>query len=208
MLKIYGVKVSRASRTLWMCRELGAPFEQVEVNFANPASKTPEFLRVNPSGKIPAIDDDGFCLSESMAINIYLAKKHQSPLMPKDLQGEARVLQWSFWVMTEVEKPLLQALFQRMALPPDPGAAKHLRDRFPLDPAAERAALEALERPFAYLNDHLANREHLLGADFTLADLNVASVMAWAIPAKLDLSAQPRIQSWLGRCLARPAAQG
>jgi glutathione S-transferase len=205
MLKVYGVKGSRAARTLWLCRELGVPFEQVQVNFADPATKTPEFLAVNSSGKIPAIDDDGFALAESMAINIYLAKKHGSALMPKDLQGEARVLQWSFWVMSEIEKPLLQAMFQRMKEPVDPVAAKYFRDRNPLNPEVERAALEALEKPLAYMNNHLAGREYLLGNDFTIADLNVASVLGWLLAARVDLTAVPAVQSWLSRCLSRPA---
>jgi len=207
MLKVYGVKASRALRTLWLCRELGLPIDHVPVNFADPATKTPEFLAVNPSGKIPAIDDDGFHLSESMAINIYLAKKHPSALMPTDLQGEALVLQWSFWVMSEIEKPLLQAMFQRMKPPADPEAAKYFRERNPLNPEVERAALETLEKPLTYLNDHLANRDYLLGKEFTLADLNVASVMSWVFAAKLDLSNKPNAQQWLSRCMARPRSR-
>jgi glutathione S-transferase len=205
MLKVYGIKSSRAARTLWLCRELGLAIDNVPVNFADPASKTAAFLAVNPSGKIPAIDDDGFSLAESMAINIYLAKKHSSSLLPKDLQGEAKVLQWSFWVMSEVEKPLLLAMLQRMKEPADPVAAKYFRDRNPLNPDVERAALEALEKPLTYMNDHLTGRDYLLGKDFTLADLNVASVLTWLYPARIDLSTKPNVQAWLSRCLARPA---
>jgi glutathione S-transferase len=205
MLKIYGIKGSRAVRTLWMCRELGLQFEQVQVNFADATTKTPEFLAANPNGKIPAIDDDGFQLWESMAINIYLAKKHGSALMPSGLQVEAQVLQWSFWVMTEIEKPLLQVMFQRMKLPDNPQAAKYFRDRNPLNPEVERANAELLEKPLGVLNDHLSKREYILGKEFSVADLNVASVLAWAIPAKLDLSGKPSVQQWLNRCLARPA---
>lgn len=117
MLKVFGTKSSRASRALWMCRELGIPHEHVEVHFADGSNQTAQFLAVNPNGKIPAIDDDGFCLWESMAINIYLAKKHGSPLLPNDLQQEMQVLQWSFWVMTEVEKPLLTVMLQRLGAP-------------------------------------------------------------------------------------------
>ena len=205
MLKVYGVKASRAARTHWLCRELGLDFEQVQVSFADPTTKTPDFLAANPSGKIPAIDDDGFKLAESMAIAVYLAKKHGSPLMPKDLQGEAKVLQWSFWVMSEVEKPLLAVLLQRMKPPADPQAAKYFADRNPPNPEAVRAALETLEKPLAYLNGHLANRQYLLGNDFTLADLNVASVMVWAVGAKLELANVPNVQQWLNKCLSRPA---
>src|SRR5215510_4863664 len=179
MLKVFGIKGSRAARTMWLCRELGLQYEHVPVNFADPTSKTPEFFAANPSGKVPAIDDEGFQLSESMAISVYLAKKHGSTLMPTDLQGEAKVLQWSFWVMSEIEKPLLAAMLQRMKPPADPVVAKYFRDRNPLNPEAERVAVEALEKPLTYLNEHLAHREYLLGKEFSLADLNAASVLTW-----------------------------
>ena len=178
------------------------------MSFADAATKTPEFLAVNPSGKIPAIDDEGFHLSESMAINIYLAKKQASVLSPQDLQGEAQVLQWSFWVMTEIEKPLLKVMFQRMKLPDDPQAAKYFRERNPLNPEVEKINAELLEKPLAVLNEYLSKRDYLLGNDFTVADLNVASVLSWAYPAKLDLSTKPHVQQWLSRCMARPAARG
>ena len=208
MLKVYGIKTSRAARTLWACRELGLQHEHVSVSFADVSTKTPDFLAISPSGKIPAISDGGFGLSESMAINIYLAKKHASPLLPRTLEGEALMLQWSFWVMTEVEKPLLAVLLQRMAPPADPQAAKFFRERTPLDPELEKTSIEALQKPFAVLNDRLANRDYLLGKEFTLADLNVACVMVWALRAKVDLAAFPNVQRWLNACVSRPAAKG
>ncbi|HYM34637.1 MAG TPA: glutathione S-transferase family protein [Steroidobacteraceae bacterium] len=207
MLKVYGIDRSRAARTIWLCRELGLKYEQVQVNFADANTKTPEFLAVNPSGKIPAIDDDGFHLSESMAINIYLAKKHGSALMPKELRDEAKLLQWSFWVMTEIEKPLLNVMLQRMPPLPDPQAEKYFRERNPRNAEVEKTSVETLQKPLAYLNDQLAKRDYLLGKEFMLADLNVASVMTWAIRAKLDMSAFPNVQRWLTTCLARPAAK-
>jgi glutathione S-transferase len=178
------------------------------VHFADGTNHTPEFLAINPNGKIPAIDDDGFRLWESMAINIYLAKKHASPLLPRDLQQEMLVLQWSFWVMTEVEKPVLAVMLQRLELPEGSPAAKYLRERNPKDPVEERKALDALEKPLSVLEKHLEGRDYLLGADFTVADLNVASVLSWAMTAKLDLSGRPNVLQWLKRCIARPAMRG
>lgn len=207
MLKVYGTPSSRASRTLWMCRELGVPCEHVEVHFNDGSAKTDDYLAINPNGKIPAIDDDGFRLWESMAINIYLAKKYDSPLMPKHPKGEALVLQWSFWVMAEVEKPLLSVLMQRLELPADSPSARYFRERNPKNPETERLSVAALEKPLSVLNEHLSGRDYLLGESFTVADLNVASVMAWAMVSKFDLSAHPNVQTWLGRCMARPAAR-
>jgi glutathione S-transferase len=156
---------------------------------------------------VPAIDDDGFRLAESMAINIYLAKKHGGELAPKSLEDEARMLQWTFWAMTEVEKPMLTVLMQRMELPAGSEIEKYFRERSPKDPAAEQAALRTLEHPMSVLNGHLADREYLLGSNFTLADLNVASVLSLGAAAKYDFGAYPHVQQWFGRCMARPASR-
>lgn len=207
MLKIYGTPGSRASRTLWVCRELGLQYEHIPTHFADGGTQAPEFLAINPAGRVPAIDDDGFRLAESMAINVYLAKKHGGELAPKNLEDEARMLQWSFWAMTEVEKPLLTVLMQRMELPPGSPIEKFFRERSPKDPVAEQAALKAIEHPLSVLNGHLANREYILGPSFTIADLNVASVLSFGLAAKIDYGAYPNVQHWLGRCMARPAAR-
>jgi glutathione S-transferase len=190
-----------------VCRELGLQFEHVPTHFADGGTKSAAFLAINPAGRIPAIDDDGFCLAESMAINIYLAKKHGGELAPKTLEDEARMLQWSFWAMTEAEKPLVTLFMQRFEVQPGSDLEKYFRERSPKDPATEQAALKALEHPLTVLNDHLANREYLLGSSFTLADLNVASVMSMGFAAKFDFSAYPNVQQWLGRCVGRPAAR-
>lgn len=196
MLKIYGIPQSRALRCLWMARELGVPYENVEVHFTK-ARESPELVGVNPNARIPAIDDDGFQLYESMAINLYLAKKYGagSDLVPPSLEDEARTIQWSFWVMTEIEKPLLATMLNTLGMKP-------------LDDAALAQAKADLDRPLGVLEAHLASRDHLLGDPFTVADLNVASVMVWARFGRLDLTAYPRAAEWLKRCVSRPAFKG
>jgi len=192
-LKVYGQAQSRALRALWMAEELGEPFEHVPTRFAD-ESKAPEYLRINPNGRIPAIDDDGFRLFESMAINLYLAKKHGGALAPRDLREDAIATQWSLWVMTEVEKTLLQALFHRTGLlgneKSDTKAAAYLAE---------------LDRPFKVLDSALADKQYLLGDRFSVADLNVASVLLWARMARADLSAYPHLAAWLERATGRPA---
>ena len=158
MLKIYGHPGSRAARPLWVCRELGLQYEHVPTHFADGGTKSAEFLAINPAGRIPAIDDGGFRLAESMAINIYLAKKHGGELAPQSLEDEARMLQWSFWAMTEVEKSLLAIFMQRAELPPGSAVEKYFRERAPKDPAIEQAAIKALEHPLSVLNGHLASQ--------------------------------------------------
>ena len=196
-LKIYGVARSRAFRTLWMAGELGLDWEHVPVDLGE--TRSPSYLKINPNGHIPAIDDGGFVLWESMAINLYLAKKYGSGadgLYPSRLEDEARAWQWSFWGMTEVERPLLTALFNRAIYPEDKR-----------DDAAAEAAETSLAAPFAVLDGALAESPYLLGARFTVADLNVAGILTWVRPAAIDLSATPRLASWLKTCHDRPAAR-
>src|SRR6516164_3105308 len=117
-LKIYGVARSRTFRTLWMAKELGLDYEHLKVDFATGETRAPAHLALNPNGHIPVIDDDGFVLWESMAINLYLAKKYSAArLYPTGLEHGAQAWQWSFWGMTEVERPLLAALLNRAVYP-------------------------------------------------------------------------------------------
>jgi glutathione S-transferase len=207
-LEVYGTPMSRAARTLWMCRELDLPFEHVPVHFADGSAKTPEYLALNPNGRIPTIKDGDFTLYESMAINLYLARKHPGPLTLSTLEDEARAWQWSFWVMTEVEKPLVTVLLQRIEMPAGSPEERYFRQRVPKDAKKEQESLAELEKPFAVLDAELAKRQWLVADRFTVADLNVASVMAWTRPAGIDLAATPHIAEWLRRCTSRPAFAG
>lgn len=193
-LTIYGPPMSRAMRTLWMAHELELDFQH-EYGFQEDAPVPTEALvAANPMGQVPAIDDDGFTLSESMAINIYLAKKH-GKLAPATPEDEAQTLRWSFWVMTAVEVTLLDVLLK----------ARGLRGN-EQDPEAAAAGIATLQRPFNVLNDALTDRDYLLGDTFSVADLNVASVFAWARAAGIDFAEQPHLDTWLDRCLSREAA--
>jgi glutathione S-transferase len=196
-LKIYGVARSRAARVLWMAKELGLDYEHIKVDFATGETRRPEHLALNPNGHIPVIDDGGVVLWESMAINLYLAKKHGSGgLYPTRLEDEARAWQWSFWGMTEVERPVLTAMFNRAILP-----------EAQRDAAAADQAEKALAPPLGVLDGVLARSAYLLGGNFTVADLNVASILAWARPAQIDMAPFPKVAEWLKNCAERPAAR-
>jgi glutathione S-transferase len=194
MIKLYGIRQSRAMRSLWALEELGLPYEHVPTNFTTDA-KQPSYLAINPNGRIPALVDGDVTLFESMAINLYLAKKYDSKgLYPKSAADEARAIQWSFWGMTETEQALLQVLMNRVFLP----APQR-------DEALALAGEEKLAQPLRVLDGALADKKYLLGDAFTIADLNVASVLAWALFAKTDLSKTPNVARWLGECCGRPA---
>lgn len=192
-VKIYGPAASRASRALWIVHELGIPFEHVALEMKD--LKNPEFLKVNPNGKVPVLVDGDFKLFESMAINLYLAAKYNKDgFFPASLEDQALCNQWSFWGMTELEKPLLTILMDMFMTPPDKRK-----------PEAVAEAQKALPKPFSVLNGALQGRDYLLGATFTVADLNLASISSWSRPIKYDFSPFPNVGAWLDRCLSRPA---
>jgi glutathione S-transferase len=205
MLTIYGVYRSRASRTLWLADELGLSFEHVPViqhyRLSDPAAadaplntRSPGFLAVNPNGHIPSIDDDGVVLHESLAINLYLAKKHGGPLAPANVAEDGEMTMWSLWAATEVETHALNVLYHRLG---NPQGAK--------DPAAANAAVAALRQPFAVLDTALARDGHPVGGRFTVADINLAEVVRYAQAAPELFEAAPRVKAWLAACQARPA---
>ena len=113
MITIYGVHRSRASRNIWLAHELGIPFKLVPVmqhyRLKEPIpadivhTKSPSFLKVNPNGHVPTMEDDGLVLHELLAINLYLAKKHGGPLAPANVTEDGLMGMWSLWAVTEVE---------------------------------------------------------------------------------------------------------
>jgi glutathione S-transferase len=194
-LRIYGIARTRAFRALWMAKELSIEYEHIPIEIGSAGARTPEFFAVNPNGRLPAIDDDGFVLWESLAITLYLAKKHSNgALYPATLEGEAKTWQWSLWALNEVDRGVNIWSLHAVRLPPE--------DR---DPQKLAEALKVIAAPFKVLDAALADRAYLLGADFTVADLNVAAVISRAID--MDLSAAPLVREWLRRCLERPAAR-
>lgn len=194
MLRIYGSAKSRAVRVIWMAGELGLDYDHRDWLPRSPETATPEFRALNPNGRVPTIDDDGFVLYESMAINLYLAKKHRSPLYPADARGEALALQWSLWETDRLDRQIVIYMRHTGALP-----------EAERKPALAEAAWKEVVPAFDVLEGALTKSKYLLGGEFTVADLNVAAALFRAL--SMDLARWPRIDAWLQACWARPAAK-
>ena len=199
-LKIYGTAASRAARPLWVAQELGLAYEHIALPYLGGATRTPEFLKVNPNGRIPVVDDDGVLVWESMACTMYLAERFLgmdgTSLAARSNAERAEILRWTFWVVTECEKDALLFLMHAMVMPAE-------RRK----PQLAEEALRHLARPLRILNQHLQDRPYLAGERFTVADICVASVLAW-IESAGDLMAQcPQLREWLQLCQGRPAFQ-
>ena len=193
MYTVIGSPKTRAFRVMWMLEELGVPYENVKINTTGD-SRTPEFLRINPNGHVPVLQEDGLTLCESLAINLYLARKYDKGLWPKTIEEEGRAFQWSLWAVTEIEDPILTALRHRLLLPEDQR-----------DPKQAEAAAQKFTGPLKVLNDALSGNAYLVGEAFSVADLNVAGVMLLAKAAKFDIASAPNVQAWMERCTTRPA---
>jgi glutathione S-transferase len=195
VIKLYGTAMSRSGRALWTLEELGLNYEHSPVEVKK--AKSPEMLTLNPNGHIPTLDDSGLVVWESMAINLYLAEKYgKAPFWPATPEQHAQLYQWSFWGMQEIEPHMATILRNRMLLPPEQRDVK-----------ADQSAVKALEAPLKVLDDHLKRTSYLVGNDYTIADLNVASQFSLASMVKLEFPAAPTASEWLQRCLSRPSAQ-
>lgn len=205
MPTLYGCYRSRASRNLWLLEELGTSFEHVPViqayRLENPDApdapfhtRSDAFLSINPNGRIPALVDDGLQLFESLAINLYLARKHGGPLAPADLAEEGEMAMWSIWAVTEAEPHTIEVLYNTVGKPPEQR-----------DAALLRRSIEALRAPFAVLDQALAKTGYLVGGRFTVADINLAEVFRYAQPAPELFEGAPHVKAWLAACQSRPA---
>jgi glutathione S-transferase len=206
-LKIYGIGASRAARPLWAALELGLPFEHIAQTYKAGATRTPEFLALNPNGHIPVVVDERaegtVTVWESMACALYIARVHGQAdgqtITPATPREEAEALRWSFWTVTELEKDALTVLMHRMAMPADqrkPELAEQAESRLKVPLAVLEAHLQA---------QHAHGQAHLAADRFTVADVCVASVVGWVRPAPALLAQYPAASAWMHACLERSA---
>lgn len=194
MLTIYGTKPSRVGRCLWALEEIGLPYRQLAV----PDSKSPAYLALNPMGKVPVLVDGDFVLTESVAINGYLAALAGSDLLPSDPKMRARSDQWTSWAITEVEFHFT-VMVREIRRAGGAGEA----------PNAEviGACLKGVSDTLGALERHLAaGNAYVAGDSFSVGDINAAFPIAGIAP-KIDMTPFPAVSDWLARCTARPAWQ-
>ncbi len=202
MLKLYGQYRSRAFRVAWLCKESGIPYEHVNVtiNVEGAQSKESWFSAINPNARVPAIEEDGFVMWESAAINLYLAEKYNSPLWPATPKARGRMLQWAFFTANDVEPHMVSVMQHRVMFPPEKR-----------NTALADASDAALQPRLQVLDEHLAKHKFFGGAPenpiWDMADFMVASVCYSFFAMKYDLGKYPHFQSWLNTSVERPQAK-
>ena len=149
-------------------------------------------MTINPNGKFPGFADGELKLFESLAINLYIAKKYGTgEIYPTNIEDEACTFQWTLWAATEVEPLVLPSVMVKFG--------------FGSDTATAKASAERVKPVLKVLDDYLKTHEWLVGNKFSVADLNAASVVGMARSGDIDISYVPNVTAWLDRCFARPA---
>ena len=192
-MKLYGYRNGRTLRALWALEEAGATYEYVEVDVMRGQGREPWFLKVNPAGKVPVLDDDGTIITESAAVCMHLAEKYpESRLLPPPRTAErTECYKWTSYILTELDAPLWTIAKHRFGLP------KERRVPAVIDTAGWEVAV-ALKILASGIGDH----PYLVGSSLTVADILAGHTLLWAKSARLALG-NDLLESYLDRLLSR-----
>ena len=194
-IKLYEFGPTRSIRARWTLQELGVDFEPIRVNLIAGEHQRPEFLKINPAGKIPVLVDGDFVLTESVAIVLYLGEKYSAKgLLPTDLGQRAQVNRWLLFAATELEQPLWR-ISRHTALYPE-------EQRLPEDVVI---ASREFKEMAAVLEKHMQGREFVAGDRATVADFVLAYTLDWGNEDQL-LDGCPQLLAYMKRMYARPKA--
>jgi glutathione S-transferase len=195
MMRLYEFGPTRSIRVRWTLQELGLDFESVPVNLIKGDHRRPEFLKVNPAGKIPVLVDGDVVLTESVAIVLYLAEKDpKKRFIPTNVAERAQVNRWLLFAATELEQPLWRISRHTSLYPED----KRQPGDVPL-------ASQEFKDMAAVLGKHMQGRQFVVGDRPTVADFVTAYTLDWGDQAKL-LDEQPELRAYMERMYDRPKA--
>jgi glutathione S-transferase len=195
MMKLYGAPPTRALRVVWLLNELGLEYEMLPVYLMQGENQQQDFLTLNPAGKVPVLVDGSLVLTESAAIQLYLADKNpQAGFIPEAVEDRAQMYRWIFFLVTEIEQPLWRIARHSFVYPEE--------KRLPQDVSLARQ--ECVEM-VAVLERHMEKREFMVGDRLSVADFNAAYILDWANEEKM-LDGAPRLREYLRSMYARPTA--
>ena len=194
-MKLYEFPPTRSIRVRWTLQELRVDFEPISVNLLAGEHRQPEFLKINPAGKLPVLVDRDVVVTESVAIVLYLAEKYPlKGFLPRESVPRAQVYRWLLFAATELEQPLWRIVRHTRVYPE--------ADRVPADvPIAARE----FQQMAAVLDEHMQGRRYLVGDHVSVADIVTAYTLDWGNDAKL-LASFPRLVAYMEQMYARPKA--
>lgn len=195
MLRIWGRTNSvNVKKVLWCAEELGLAYERIDAGLQFGVNNTPEYLRMNPTGLVPTIDEDGFVLWESNAIVRYLAARHGAgTLCPTDLRVRADADRWMDWQASF--RAAFRAVFWGLVRTPP-----EKRDAGAIEAARAKSAAQ-----LAILDGALAGRAYVAGDALTMGDIPIGCDVQLWMRLPIERPAQPNLEAWFQRLCARPA---
>ncbi|MCA6118234.1 glutathione S-transferase family protein [Bradyrhizobium sp. WSM 1738] len=190
MIQLYWSPRSRSFTAIWLMEETGLPYERVLTDISTGAQKAPEYLAINPMGKVPGLKDGDAALGEAAAICAYIADRYPetnlAPAVTDPLR--ARYLQWLFFTPSCIEPALIQ-IFTKLEVPPS------------------TAAWGSADQTFDVLDAALQKGPWILGEKFSAADITIGSGLHFAVRMFKMVPPRPSFDAYIDRCVARPAFQ-
>ncbi|MBY0515408.1 MAG: glutathione S-transferase family protein [Bacteriovoracaceae bacterium] len=196
MITLYGSPRTSAGRCIWALEEAGIPYTLKDVDMRNKEHKSEAYLKINPMGKVPAMTDGEVTLFESMAINYYIAQKYKKELLGTNDLEKGLAMQWSFWATSELQPPIIEVFIQKVFMPDDKRDQNIIENN-----------LKKLPNLLSVLNHSLKERKYLAGSQFTIGDINAASVVSICPMIGIDFAEYPHIKNWLSSMNERAAFQ-
>jgi glutathione S-transferase len=190
MIKLYWSPRSRSFSAIWLLEESGLPYERVLTDISTGAQKAPEYLAINPMGKVPGLKDGDAALGEAAAICAYIADRYPETNLAPDITDpqRARYLQWLFFSPSCIEPAIIQ-IFTKLEVPPS------------------TAAWGSATQTFDVLDTALQKGPWILGEKFSAADITIGAGLHFAVRRFKMLPSRPSFDGYLDRCEARPAFQ-
>lgn len=195
-MKLYGYRNGRTLRALWALEEISAPYEFIEVDLKRGEHCQPDFLALNPAGKVPVLDDGGTIVTESAAICMHLAERHPGSglLPPAGTAQRTECYRWISFILTELDAPLWTIAKHRFALPQERRV-----------PAVIETAHWEFRKAVSILEAILGNRDYLAGDAFSVVDICAGHTLLWAKSGRIRFEADS-LHQYLSRLMARAGA--
>ncbi len=190
MMKLYWCPRSPSFSALWLMEEIGEPYERVLIDITTGAQKTPEYLAINPMGKVPALEDGDVTVAEASAICAYVAERHHDKNLAPPIGDplRAKYLQWLFFSPGCIEPAMIE-IFTKISVP------------------TSTAAWGSATQVFDVLDAALEKGPFLLGEMFSAADIMIGSGLNFATRLFKMVPARPSFDRYIDACAARPAFQ-
>lgn len=196
-MTFYYAPMSSATRVHWALEEVGERYEKIKVDLAAGDQKKPEFLALNPNGKIPVLVVDGRAIFESLAMLLYLGERFgvEKGLFPAEISERAEAFKWMAWGSVSIHDAVSRLL-------------RNTSDRFPAEERnalAGESAKKELGGLLGILDRHLEGKEFMLGGGFSLVDVSLMAFIPFLGRQGVDLNPHKHLNAWVGRGMSRPA---